>query len=257
MATHSCVLAWRIPGMGAWWAATYGVAQSRTRLKRLSSSSSPCLHPLFLSCSGPLFSNTCFHQQNTSRDPSLPSQGPHPGKLAYRRRPLLPGSLPCRGLPAPTPVSVRSFSHVWKCGWIMISPVHSALVFPAGFWVKSRPLTGVYHPVSWHLAHGALLPLTLLAADTLGLLLLLKRAKLVLWFAFPVGPAVTARGALDLGWLTSSRQLSHCPNDPSGRLPSPLPRSCSLELWGTSCSGRWGVLPAPQSGLGGTRWFGP
>ena len=32
MATHSSVLAWRIPGMGAWWAAIYGVAQSRTRL---------------------------------------------------------------------------------------------------------------------------------------------------------------------------------------------------------------------------------
>ena len=32
MATHSSVL--------AWWAAVYGVAQSRTRLKRLSSSSS-------------------------------------------------------------------------------------------------------------------------------------------------------------------------------------------------------------------------
>ena len=40
MATHSCVLAWRIPGTGAWWAAVYGVAQSRTWLKRLSSSSS-------------------------------------------------------------------------------------------------------------------------------------------------------------------------------------------------------------------------
>ena len=41
VATHSSVLAWRIPGMGgAWWAAVYGVAQSRTRLKRLSSSSS-------------------------------------------------------------------------------------------------------------------------------------------------------------------------------------------------------------------------
>ena len=34
MATHSSVLAWRIPGTaGAWWAAVYGVAQSRTRLK--------------------------------------------------------------------------------------------------------------------------------------------------------------------------------------------------------------------------------
>ena len=54
MATHSSVLAWRIPGTGeprvlcSWgslcdpidWAAVYGVAQSQTRLKRLSSSSS-------------------------------------------------------------------------------------------------------------------------------------------------------------------------------------------------------------------------
>ena len=39
MATHSGVLAWRIPGTdgGAWWTAVYGVAQSWTRLKRLSS----------------------------------------------------------------------------------------------------------------------------------------------------------------------------------------------------------------------------
>ena len=45
MATHSSVLAWRIPGTGgggrcAWWAAVYGVTQSRTQLKQLSSSSS-------------------------------------------------------------------------------------------------------------------------------------------------------------------------------------------------------------------------
>ena len=41
MATHSSVLAWRIPGTGgAWWAAVYRVTQSQTRLKRLSSSSS-------------------------------------------------------------------------------------------------------------------------------------------------------------------------------------------------------------------------
>ena len=40
MATHSSVLAWRIPGTGEWWAAVYGVAQSRTRLKWLRSSSS-------------------------------------------------------------------------------------------------------------------------------------------------------------------------------------------------------------------------
>ena len=41
MATHSSILAWRIPGMGEpGGAAVSGVAQSRTRLKRLSSSSS-------------------------------------------------------------------------------------------------------------------------------------------------------------------------------------------------------------------------
>ena len=40
MATHSSILDWRIPGnREAWWAAVYGVAQSRTRRKRLSSSS--------------------------------------------------------------------------------------------------------------------------------------------------------------------------------------------------------------------------
>ena len=49
MATHSSVLAWRISkDRGAWWAAVYGVAQSRTRLKRLSSSSYPLSLPSFL-----------------------------------------------------------------------------------------------------------------------------------------------------------------------------------------------------------------
>ena len=54
MATHSSVLAWRIPGMGAWWAAVYGVTQSQTRLMRLSSSSSSAMLALgpesFLFC---------------------------------------------------------------------------------------------------------------------------------------------------------------------------------------------------------------
>ena len=45
MATHSSVLAWRIPGTrGVWWAAIYGVALSRTGLMRLSSSSSSSIH---------------------------------------------------------------------------------------------------------------------------------------------------------------------------------------------------------------------
>ena len=44
MATHSSVLAWRIPGTGgAWWAAIYGVTQSQTRPKWLSSSSNQAI----------------------------------------------------------------------------------------------------------------------------------------------------------------------------------------------------------------------
>ena len=36
MATHSRILAWRIPmDRGAWWATVHGVAKSRTGLKRL------------------------------------------------------------------------------------------------------------------------------------------------------------------------------------------------------------------------------
>ena len=50
MATHSSVLAQRIPGTGGgWWAAVYGVAQSRTRLMRLSSSSSKHFSQLMFS----------------------------------------------------------------------------------------------------------------------------------------------------------------------------------------------------------------
>ena len=30
MATYSSILAWRIPGTGAWWAAVYGVAELDT-----------------------------------------------------------------------------------------------------------------------------------------------------------------------------------------------------------------------------------
>ena len=42
MATHSGVLAWRVPGTGgAWWAAVCGVAQSRTGLTRLGSLAVP------------------------------------------------------------------------------------------------------------------------------------------------------------------------------------------------------------------------
>ena len=40
MAAHCSILAWRIPGTGAWWAVIYGVTQSWTWLMWLSSSSS-------------------------------------------------------------------------------------------------------------------------------------------------------------------------------------------------------------------------
>ena len=36
MATHSSVLAWRVPGTGAWQATVHGVAKSWTQLKGLS-----------------------------------------------------------------------------------------------------------------------------------------------------------------------------------------------------------------------------
>ena len=37
MATHSCILAWRIPmDRGAWQAAVHGVAKSRAQLKQVS-----------------------------------------------------------------------------------------------------------------------------------------------------------------------------------------------------------------------------
>ena len=40
MAAHSVFLLGESQGRGAWWAAVYGVAQSRTQLQSLSSSSS-------------------------------------------------------------------------------------------------------------------------------------------------------------------------------------------------------------------------
>ena len=33
MATHSSILAWKIPRRGAWWAMVHGVAKSQTRLR--------------------------------------------------------------------------------------------------------------------------------------------------------------------------------------------------------------------------------
>ena len=64
MAIHSSVLAWRIPGGRAWWAAVYGVAQSGAQLKRLSSSS------MTIISADPQFSvsnSTCKDEETESR----------------------------------------------------------------------------------------------------------------------------------------------------------------------------------------------
>ena len=64
MATHSSVLACRIPGTGE---PVYGVAQSRTRLKRLSSSSSSRVEGRLLKLDG-VERGGCL-QGGTSKEP--------------------------------------------------------------------------------------------------------------------------------------------------------------------------------------------
>ena len=85
MATHSSVLARRIPAMGAWWAAVYGVAQSRTWLKWLSSSSSSW--PIGLLAHGP------YHPGWEQRP--RPSKGGPICLAAQALWPPDPETLPC------------------------------------------------------------------------------------------------------------------------------------------------------------------
>ena len=67
MATHSSTLAWKIPwDGGGWWAAIYGVAQSQTRLKGLSSSSNPSSYLQALSPLGEYLSSALSHHTNKS-----------------------------------------------------------------------------------------------------------------------------------------------------------------------------------------------
>ena len=94
-------------GRGAWWAAVYGVAQSRTRLKRLSSnSSSSSVAQSCLTLCNPMNSE---HQASLSitdswsslRLTSIESVMPSSHLILYRRLLLLP----------PIPPSIRVFSN--------------------------------------------------------------------------------------------------------------------------------------------------
>ena len=72
MATHPSVLALRIPGTGKpGWAAVYGVTQSWTQLKRLSSSSS------FGERNGNPLQCSCLEVPGTEEPSGLPSMGSH------------------------------------------------------------------------------------------------------------------------------------------------------------------------------------
>ena len=96
MATHSSVLAWRIPGTGEpWWVAVYGVTQSRTRLKWLSSrplwSSSLFLPEMLLN---PPLSGLATRQYTFSWTTSMTTGGKDGERFYFRRMCKARGSVP-------------------------------------------------------------------------------------------------------------------------------------------------------------------
>ena len=95
---------------GAWWAAVYGIAQSRTRLKRLSSSS----------CSSIVFF-TCDHNYCDHRLPILPS----PSKLLLLSlwASISPLLLSWKQFPLLTPfITVAVITNKSITSWPLISP---------------------------------------------------------------------------------------------------------------------------------------
>ena len=80
---------------GAWWAAVYGVAQSRTRLKRLSSSSSR-LQPARLLCPWDFPSKNIRRGCYFLLQGIIPTQGSNPRLLHWQV-----GSLPLSHLGSP------------------------------------------------------------------------------------------------------------------------------------------------------------
>ena len=89
---------------GAWWAAVYGVAQSRTRLKRLSSSSS----------SNPTFSGRPFFHNFTEAEASLLTNrlSPHNNIFVFKYKTLVTssqGDLPGSGIEPTSPALAGGF----------------------------------------------------------------------------------------------------------------------------------------------------
>ena len=130
---------------GAWWAAVYGVAQSRTRLKRLSSSSSVSLY-------ASVFFRV-FLLPSTTLPACLPLSSGH-FSLLISVRPSLPpqpGSLFCVGLclcislrPPPLPrASLGTRPTTRACGSSLSGPARSSARGP---FVRSSLLLHSPHP---------------------------------------------------------------------------------------------------------------
>ena len=121
---------------GAWWAAVYGVTQSQTQLKRLSSSSSTCVSPQSL--------QSCL----TLCDPMDCSlQAPLP--LGFSRQEYW------SGLPSPPPGDLRTqgsnpgLLQLLHCRWI----IYHWATWEAQWWVGWGSNPGIqalnHYPVSW------------------------------------------------------------------------------------------------------------
>ena len=127
MATHSSVIAWRIPGTGEpWRAALYGVTQSRTQLKRLSSSSS--MYSVMSSSNSESFTNSF---------PILVQFSHSVMSDSLRPRGLQPDRPPC---PSSTP-RVYSNSSPLSLG---CHPTISSSVIPFSFCPQSFPVSGSF-----------------------------------------------------------------------------------------------------------------
>ena len=128
MTTHSSVIAWRIPGTGEpWRAALYGVAQSRTQLKQLSSSSSS-MYSVMSSSNSESFTNSFPILVQFSHSVMSDSLRPHG---------LQPDRPPC---PSSTP-GVYSNSSPLSLG---CHTTISSSVIPFSFCPQSFPVSGSF-----------------------------------------------------------------------------------------------------------------